>query len=587
MIGGRASVGQIVEVDGLSALAIIQESAKSQIVSHHDGLSSFEQPEDLVGVGSSGVILVGRIQKLFFAEPRDLLGPLGGGPPLRQMRLTIIGVLKRLQGKAVSFLPNTTQLPALGAAVFPLSASERQAVLGSSEIRSEALTLGYDARHPSIPIEVDTDDFLGRHVAVLGGTGQGKTSFIARVLQAVSKKPFSRIVIFDINGEYGSAFEGLEARVRYTVIGRGRTRLAPPNTKTLRIPYFALGRSGLFRLLLPSERTQAPALRFALQHLQYVDADGDCCWPAGHKHVGTLHDDCVSGSPQQAHAALVFLQSQQRKSADRWPNMRAISCLAAEKYALQPGRGGWERNAFLYGHIQTMLKRIDTLLSDEAVAEVLDVSGGAPQKSPFNLDAEARAFCEKIFGGSEQRANDWNVHIVDLSRVANDLLPFVVGATLEAFASVLFRRGPGATHPTLLVLEEAHHYLRQTPSDTESGQNTLAYERLAKEGRKFGASLLVSTQRPSEVSPTVLAQCGSWAIFRLTNEGDQKAVAAATEFSSSRVSSFLATLSRGEALLFGASRPIAAKLRFDRPQPAPTSSDPQFTDRWSPGDEEQ
>lgn len=582
MIDGRASIGQIVEVDGLSALAIIQDAAKSQIVTHHDGISSFEQPEDLVGVGSSGVILVGRIQKLFFAEPRDLIGPASNRPPLRQMRLSIIGVLKRQPEKGLSFQPHSTQLPALGSAIFPLSTIERRAVLGATEIRSEALCLGYDARHPSIPIEVDADDFLGRHIAVLGGTGQGKTNFIASILQAISAKPNSRIVIFDINGEYGSAFDGLPPRVQYTVIGRHRTRLSPTNARLRRIPYYALGRPGLFRLLLPSERTQSPALRFALQHLPYVESDDSCAWPVGHRETGTLHDDCVSGTAVKAAAALGAIEDQaNRLTAARWPNMRAIACLASEKYVVKQGRNGPERDAFLYGHIQTMLKRIDTLLTDDAVSEVLDTSGGGPSGQYLNLSSEARTFSEDMFGRASHGSDDWNVHIVDLSRVANDLLPFVVGATLETFASVLFHRGPEGTHPTLLVLEEAHHYLRQLQGDAESGQNALAYERLAKEGRKFGASLMVSTQRPAEVSPTVLAQCGSWAIFRLTNESDQKAVSAATEFTSSRVSSLLSTLSRGEALLFGSSRPIAVKLKFDQPKPGPTSSDPRFTETWT------
>lgn len=583
MIDGRGSIGQVVEVDGLSALVILRDTAKSQIVTHHDGLSSFEQPEDLVGVGSSGIILVGRIEKLFFAEPKDLLGSSSKHTPLRQMRLKIIGALVRKPDSGLTFQANSTQLPALGSAVFPLSSSERQAILGTSEIRSEPLCLGYDSRHPSIPIDVDLDDFLGRHVAVMGGTGQGKTNFIAQILQRVTTKPNARVVIFDINGEYGSAFEGSEARVQYTVVGREPTRLAPNDATLMRIPYYALGRPGLFRLLLPSERTQSPALRFALQHLAYVEADPFCAWPVGRRNVGTLHDDCVSGDPESAAASLELIEdANERQTADNWPNMRAIACLASEKYILKQGRNGRaERDAFLYGHIQTMLKRIDTLLSDDAVSEILDTSGGPPNGEALSLEGEAKAFCERMFGTSEQEADDWNIHIVDLSRVANDLLPFVVGATLETFASLLFRRGPEGTHPTLLVLEEAHHYLRQVQGDAETGQNALAYERLAKEGRKFGTSLLISTQRPAEVSPTVLAQCGSWTIFRLTNESDQKAVASATEFTSSRVSSLLSTLTRGEALLFGASRPIAVKLRFDKPKPGPTSSDPRFTDRWA------
>ena len=148
------------------------------------------------------------------------------------------------------------------------------------------------------------------------------------------------------------------------------------------------------------------------------------------------------------------------------------------------------------------------------------------------------------------------------------------------FASQLFVRGPGQTHPTLLILEEAHHYLRQLPGTDDGAGQMRAYERLAKEGRKFGLSLLVSTQRPSELSSTVLAQCGTWAVFRLSNEADQKAVAAATEAASGHVVSQVAGLGRGESIVFGAALKVPSRINVRRPNPHPDSADPPFTREW-------
>ena len=207
--------------------------------------------------------------------------------------------------------------------------------------------------------------------------------------------PNSRVVIFDINGEYGSAFEGLPCSVRYTVVGRKKTRLAPEGCELFRIPYFALGRSGLFRLLLPSEKTQAPALRFALQHLNRVEANANGAWPAGaNPPVPVLFDDCRPMGADKAQAALEVIQSQRASVAQRWPHMRAIGCLATEHWVLQKPKGAWERNAFLYGNVQTMICRIDGLLTDDAVADILEVEGGEGSSTPLNLEKEAQRYCE-------------------------------------------------------------------------------------------------------------------------------------------------------------------------------------------------
>jgi hypothetical protein len=133
----------------------------------------------------------------------------------------------------------------------------------------------------------------------------------------------------------------------------------------------------------------------------------------------------------------------------------------------------------------------------------------------------------------------------------------------------------------MLVLEEAHHYLRQLPGDADVGQHSLAYERLAKEGRKFGLSLMISTQRPSEVSSTVLAQCGTWTVFRLSNEADQKAVGAAAEAAGVNVTRQLAGLGRGETIVFGAALPVPTRLSVIRPDPSPNSKDPPFLEAWN------
>ena len=165
------------------------------------------------------------------------------------------------------------------------------------------------------------------------------------------------------------------------------------------------------------------------------------------------------------------------------------------------------------------------------------------------------------------------MHIINLRHLSHDLTPFVLGSLLELYAYELFRRGQENKIPTLLVLEEAHHYLRPIGSGEEAGENSLAYERLAKEGRKFGLALWLSTQRPSEISPTVLSQCNNWVTFRLTSEKDLASIQSASEWADRREIRRIAGLPRQTAIVFGGSISMPTLIRAAEASPTPRSGD--------------
>lgn len=205
--------------------------------------------------------------------------------------------------------------------------------------------------------------------------------------------------------------------------------------------------------------------------------------------------------------------------------------------------------------------------------DVVDVHGGPGRGGPLSWTAESSSLVERVFGG---QMVDWRVHIINLRRVSHDLTPFVLGSLLELYAYELFRRGQERAVPTLLVLEEAHHYMRSIGSGEEANENSLAYERLAKEGRKFGLALWLSTQRPSEISPTVLSQCNNWVTFRLTSEKDLNAVQSASEWADRREVQRIAGLARQTAIVFGGSISMPTMLRAPTAAPKPRSDDGAF-----------
>lgn len=577
-MNGREPFAYVVCIEGPNIRLNLRDAHRGQVAAHRDGISGVTEIGGLFGVDGGVRLLVLRVRSLSFAEPREAhragIGSTATlGEPLRHVEATVVGTIVN-RGGNLAFTPDSLVSPALGAEACPLSGAELACVLRSDVHDGPELSLGQDTRGGG-RLLCGISQLLSRHVAVLGSTGQGKSCFTAALLQQMVKLNAPRIVVFDINGEYEEALKPHLGPHEYQ-----KTVLGGPNA-TYRLPYHALGRHGLSRLLLPSERTQRPALAFALENLAYVKwFPKERAAGLAASNVACLFDDCrPGGDTTSAWKAIDVLRRSAAQPAAEWPHMEALGCLVAESHALQQGKAPntYERSGFHYSNVAPLVTRIRRCVEDPLFTSVVDVDGGKPVASAGGLDwkAEGAALCGRIFGTA---GATWKLHLVELRSVAHDLMPLVLGSLLELLAFELFKLGQDQTYPTLLVLEEAHHYLRQfVDGGEESGRNSLAYERLAKEGRKFGLSLWLSTQRPAEVSSTVLAQCGTWVVFRLASEQDLKAVGSAGEWVDRQELSRIAGLPRQQAVVFGAGVTIPARVVAPTADPRPKSHDPNFS----------
>lgn len=572
----REAIGHVTRIGNGQIVIAIETDYQTRVFAHAEGVAQVGQPGDVIGSAAGESTIVLMIISLAFAEGMES-SPFGrnrpADEPLQQFITRPLGYLRQSESGLV-FEPGVLHAPFLGAAVFPLSDAEIGEITRPS-ISSKELYLGQEARDRSRAVTTDLDALLGRHFAVVGSTGQGKTHFIVNRIRDLKRLPHSRIVVFDINGEYENAFDG-DNDVRIT-------RFAKDGADDNRIPYVALGLRGLVRLLLPSERTQLPALRLATDSLPYMESDGTGARLVGQQNF--VHfDDCRLGDRTQLEQAWNNLNDlrntpQDLEKATTWPHMRALSCLIADAIALGPhNRGQLERSAFHYGNAAALVHRIQNSYSDRRFREVINEQ--PPAIGPeADMEREAAALLSRVFGDFDQPTT-WRVNIVDLSNVAVDLLSYILGALLEQYADAIFARGPGGSPASLLILEEAHHYLRSVRSDANELMPPMAYERLSKEGRKFGISMALSTQRPSELSETVLSQCGTLFVFRLTNERDKQMVHVA-----SNVDTFLfqdlSMLQRGEFVAAGAAVNFPIRLMSSPAVPPPRSADAPFARAWS------
>ena len=583
----RRSFAYVTAVEGRRVLCRIHDTHRGRTALTASGPALVVEVGARVGLRVGAQVLVAEIVALRFAEPRELRAHAVGAmasqdQPQREMETRVLGALVRGGGtESWTFRPGGLQSPPLGAEVVPLDAEELTAV--ATYAGDDAIDVGRSVQG-DVPIRVQLDRLLSQHVAVVGSTGQGKSCLTAAFLQRLHQSyPKLACVVFDINGEYTAALSDEAGKVRE---GVRVTRLGQER----RLHYSELGRVGLETLLMPSEKTQRPALRFGLQALPHVgweeQAGGAYRLHATSKSA-TFFDDCrqVGAAPalgeldQLRKEALVTPQG-----AFDWPHLSALAALVAEFGALRHGNKGPERSAFDYGNVAPFVRRIQQLVDDPILAGCFDFGprhdyAWAP--SPF--DSARTSLVDEFFSGhASWNTSPWRVHILDLTRVPQLELPAVTGALLDAFIVELMSKGPGAWHPTLLVLEEAHHYIRRHGAAAEDGGvGLLPYERLAKEGRKFGVSMWLSTQRPSELSPTVLAQCGTWFSLRLSASADLERVRSASEWSDRGLMDRIPALPVQEAIGFGAAFHAPTHMRLPTAAPLPRSENPAFHAEWS------
>jgi len=573
----RQPLGYVVKIEGVGVTLNLFDMHRGHLAAHGHGVSSVTEIGSLLAVESGARLLVLKVSSLSFAEPKEAhrfatASPANQSEPLRHITGVIVGQLRKSVDARVEFFSDSLSSPPLGAEVYPLLDKEMAAILGRKEDTVAPVHLGEDLRGGG-ELQIGLQNLISRHVAVLGSSGQGKSCFTAAILQQIARFPSSRTVIFDINGEYEDALRLGDLPPNAVQV----TRLGGEGEDGFKLPYYALGRQGLQRLLLPSDKTQRPALTFALEHLNRVE------WYEAEGGVGLaddsgayLFDDCRLDGADDARERIERLQAGKVPYATKWPPMMALSTLVAESHAIAPAKKGYERNHFYYGNVAPLLTRISRFAGDPMFQQVVDVEGGNDSAAAMDWASASSALVDRIFGGERV---DWRVHVVDLRLVSHDLMPFVLGAILELYAYELFERGQLNKVGTLLVLEEAHHYLRSVSAGEEGVAESLAYERLAKEGRKFGLALWLSTQRPSEISTTVLSQCNNWISFRLNSEKDLAAISAASEWADKGEVKRIAGLARQNAVAFGGSIQMPTLIRAPTAIPLPRSEEAAF-DRW-------
>ena len=429
-----------------------------------------------------------------------------------------------------SFERGTDVLPTINSSVFAVPPSTINSIY--QQYADGNFSLGRLSLIPDQPANINLDAFLSRHGAILGQTGGGKSWTVASFLQKIATFPQSTVVLFDLHGEYASAF-GDEADV---ISG-----------SDIELPYWLMNSEELLGLMVDRSESAAPNQIAKFKELLQGAKDN-------HPENQTLGLDKITiDTPVYFNFAEIL---------DKFRDLDAEMVPGATK----PKQGP------LFGQFTRLLMRVDSRLNDRRYDLIF-------HPETYTTSASMENLFRRLLG--EQPAARKKVVIMDLSPVPFDVRNSVISLILRCLFdfSYWYRRVNEASYPIAVFADEAHIYLNDSDSDARASRQ--AAERIAKEGRKYGISLTVISQRPREVSATILSQCNSFLCLRLSNPDDQAYVKNLLPDSVRGITSMFSTLRRGECILLGDSVMMPTRIRIDRPDPAPHSDDTSFYDAWN------
>jgi uncharacterized protein len=476
------------------------------------------------------------------------------------VRITLIGTFCDKLGSRENVFRRTLEtVPEIDARCFAIEGERLTTFMKavSFQGRSDAarLSLGHYTLDEAAEAYLDANRFFQRHAVIVGSTGSGKSWTTARLMEQVALLPNANAVLFDIHGEYS------------TIMGDGirQLRIAGPgdlnvsnglDQGVLFFPYWLLGYDDMTTMLVDRSDNNAPNQSMILAR---TVVEAKRAFLELGKHTDVLANFTVD-SPVPYDLQRV-LQELQRLDKEMVPGAKA----------------GTEKMGDFNGKLSRFIARLENKLGDRRLGFMM----AAPEEAG-QFEWLSKLSKMLMNGTKDQASGKGGVKIIDCSEVPSDILPLIVARIASLIFSVQQWMPKEKRHPISLVCDEAHLYIPDTCEGGSVGAAALRhFERIAKEGRKYGVGLVVVSQRPSEVNRTVLSQCNNFVALRLTNAEDQNVVRRMLPDSLGGFAELLPVLDTGEALVVGDASLLPSRIRISTPNAHPNSGTVDFWDEWA------
>lgn len=692
-------IGRVVAVETAQVTVELNQDLKALTRSTYEGTLEVGRINSYIIIPVGARRIVAMITRVLLTEENELKADktMVMLPSSRRlMKATMIGTID--EGR---FRQGINLFPVLDSPVLITTRKDLDAIFGkfSEQDRSSSdepgfcIPIGRSAVFPDYEIKVDPDAFFGKHAAIIGSTGSGKSCTIATILQSIIHKASvkqTRFIILDTNGEYRAAFQKQNKDKKWVDADATLKALYiptdPAEKEKLAIPYWFMDSEDFVRLFRASPGVQRPVLLNALSSAR-ENSEG-ISWISLRENMllecHRLMSTAANGQWQDRSSMSVIcdgvirsLGSEENEEAlanliENFPTLTAESINKVFQDVKQSaGRKNdkdydplgmdarqavyatinpllatlvttpqfplsslsssadcpkfFSKHEFRYKHLEnamsrdeanstrardncsTMLMRIYRLLEDsrfeflfgptcsewpsvtQALASFIrDILGATCCPDKKFTDTDTCSEGQLPFYDRQRRgASRSNVVIIDLSLLASEVLENVtalIGRLIHEFLQRLSDPVSGVgrgEYPVVLILEEAQNYIREGKRVEEDSISKVVFERIAREGRKYGLGLVVASQRPSELSKTVLSQCNSFIVHRLQNPEDLRYFREIVPGIYGQLLDQLPALAPRSALVLGecVQAPVLVEMR--EASPVPKSKNPKFYRSWT------
>lgn len=554
----NSSIGTVFSVDTATLIIKVEELEKLRKlqVNHLVAIQSSKAGQHLIGI-------INRITRKASDEEQPTGDDLGLTNFLfteNILKVNLIGTLLNKHGEKENVFKRTLDtVPEIEAKCFPIDGdniTKFMQTISTKENYEIPLSIGKYSIDENAEAFLDGDKLFQRHAVIVGSTGSGKSWCVAKIIEQIAKLPMANSILFDIHGEYSG--------VKFKADGIQHFRIANPSdlgkngnlaNGVLMLPYWLLTYEEMLAMLLDRSDSNAPNQAMLFSKTVFTEKQ---------KYLNEIKDTVFKDS--------ITIDSPVPYKIENV--IQELSRLDEEMVA--GARTGSEKQGAFFGKLTRFIQRLEAKSQDKRLGFLFQISD-----DELNLDW-LNDFCSALMHGSELNGKKSGIKVIDFSEVPSDVLPLVIGLVARIIFTVQQWTTKENQHPICLLCDEAHLYIpERTNQDSASELGLKSFERIAKEGRKYGVSLTVISQRPAEVNRTVLSQCNNFISLRLSNAEDQAVIKRLLPDNLTGLTEVLPILDIGEALIVGDASLLPTRVLISEPTIKPDSATIKFWKEWS------
>ncbi|WP_199426659.1 ATP-binding protein [Thermaerobacillus caldiproteolyticus] len=519
-------IGKIIKIEGVNIqVEVIERDIATKLV-QKNGVNDF-----IVSINKliycylpNGKKIVARITKIYDKNAFITEDIFERGKEAYVIEAILLGIYDEFLN---SFDTGINSFPIIGSEVYSINKDIYRSV---TQINSDyKIQIGRSYNDETIQVYANPDVLFGKHLGIFGNTGTGKSCTVASIIQGLKRRVIDskgnsvklkpKIIIFDANNEYEKAFQNTEFSVKKIT------------KEELRLPHYHLSYTEYYRFLGASQGVQAPVLKACIDQLR--------------SNEESSKEFALKELPVQIKKWL------SRNSLKKDPSGNPTNEIDSFKL------NQW------YSWCSTMINRIQNILEDERIINIIEYDSAYLYQ---NTVKEVLSCSEEII-----------IIEADFDKDESDIIIFLFAKLM--YEEAIKNRENQITNSTVILFEEAHRYINEEDS-REYKLGSYYIERLAREGRKFGISLIISSQRPSELSKIVVSQCNSFIIHRITNKNDIDFISRCLNSNNQDLIKYLSGLERQYAIVFGEAFGYSEIVKIETAFPTPKSEDPKVISSW-------